>query len=141
MARLFRRKQGKSDDTLGDGVYPAVPASYFAERVHEDTALRITGKPEQNEETDALQEADQHTDPAKGKAPDSTADSETDWPRHLHLSGVRYPAPTVRQSLTTACVLTEYLQFHCPLGRGKLYLLYMNFYACHCEIFTFTGPT
>ena len=126
MAGLFRRKQGKSDDTFSNGVYPAVPASYFAERVHEDTALRITGKPEQNEETDALQEADQHTNSAKGKASDSTADSETDWPRHLHMSGVRYPVPT-RQSSTTACVLTEYFQFHCPLGRGKLCLLYMNY--------------
>ncbi len=125
MAGLFRRKQRKSDDALGDGVYSKVPTSHFTERVHEDPALRIAGKPEQNEETDALQEADQHTDPAKGKASDSTADSETDWPRHLHLSGVRYPAPTVRQSLTTACVLTEYFQFHCPLGRGKLCLLYM----------------
>ena len=96
MAGLFRRKQGKSDDTFSNGVYPAVPASYFAERVHEDPALRITGKPEQNEETDALQEADQHTNSAKGKASDSTADSETDWPRHLHMSCVRYSAPTVR---------------------------------------------
>ena len=83
------------------------------------TALRITGKPEQNEETDALQEADQHTNSAKGKASDSTADSETDWPRHLHLSGVRYPAPTVRQSLTTACVLTEYIPVPLPAGEGE----------------------
>ena len=54
MAGLFRREQGKSDDTFSDGVYPAVPASYLAERFYEDPALRITGKPEQNEETDAL---------------------------------------------------------------------------------------
>ena len=94
------------------------------------TALRITGKPEQNEETDALQEADQHTDPAKGKASDSTADSETDWPRHHHMSCVRYSVPT-RQSSTTACVLTEYFQFHCPLGRGKLCPLYMIFISRH----------
>ena len=80
MAGLFRREQGKSDDTFSDGVYPAVPASYLAERFYEDPALRITGKPEQNEETDALQEAYQHTNPANGKASDSTADSETDWP-------------------------------------------------------------
>ena len=94
MAGLFRREQGKSDDTFSDGVYPAVPASYLAERFYEDPALRITGKPEQNEETDALQEADQHTNSSKGKASDSTADSETDWPRHLHMSCVRYPVPT-----------------------------------------------
>ena len=125
MAGLLRWEQGKSDDALGNGIYPTVSASCPTERVHEDPTLRITGESKQNEETDALQEADQHTDPTKGKASDSTADSETDWPRHLHLSGVRYPAPTVRQSLTTACVLTEYFQFHCPLGRGKLCLLYM----------------
>ena len=119
MAGLFRRKQGKSDDTFSNGVYPAVPASYFAERVHEDTALRITGKPEQNEETDALQEADQHTNSAKGKASDSTADSETDWPRHLHMSCVRYSASTVRKSLTTACVLTEYIPVPLPAGEGE----------------------
>ena len=91
------------------------------------TALRITGKPEQNEETDALQEADQHTNSAKGKASDSTADSETDWPRHLHLSGVRYPAPTVRQSLTTACVLTEYIPVPLPAGEGEAMLIIHDF--------------
>ena len=87
------------------------------------TALRITGKPEQNEETDALQEADQHTNSAKGKASDSTADSETDWPRHLHMSCVRYSASTVRKSLTTACVLTEYIPVPLPSGEGEAMLI------------------
>ena len=80
MAGLLRWEQGKSDDALGDGIYPTVSASCPTERVHEDPALRIIGEPEQNEETDALQEAYQHTNPANGKASDSTADSETDWP-------------------------------------------------------------
>ena len=54
MAGLLRWEQGKSDDALGDGIYPTVPASYSTERVHENPTLRIIGKPEQNEETDAL---------------------------------------------------------------------------------------
>ena len=130
MAGLFRREQRKSDDTLGYGIYPTLPASYPSERVHEDPTLWIIGKPEQNEKTNALQEADQHTDPVKGKASGSTTDPETDWPRHHHMSCVRYSAST-RQSSTTACVLTEYFQFHCPLGRGKLCLLYSIFFVRH----------
>ena len=57
MAGLFRREQGKSDDTLGSGVYPAFSYPYPTERIHENPALRIIREPEQNKETDALQEA------------------------------------------------------------------------------------
>ena len=55
------------------------------------------------------------------------------------MSCVRYSAST-RQSSTTACVLTEYFQFHCPLGRGKLCLLYMISIVRHLKTITSVIP-
>ena len=66
--------------TSREALYPPFPAPRLTERVYEDPALWIVGKPEQNEKTVALQEVNQHTDPAKGKASGSTDDPETDWP-------------------------------------------------------------
>ena len=105
------------------------------------TALRITGKPEQNEETDALQEADQYTNSAKGKASDSTADSETDWPRHLHMSCVRYSASPVRKSLTTACVLTEYIPVPLPAGEGEAMPIIHDFLCSSPKKYLICYPT
>ena len=82
MARLCRWQKRKNHDAVRHGIYPTLLASCATERVYEDPALRAVGESEQNKKTDTLQEADQHTDSVKGKASDSAADPETDWPRH-----------------------------------------------------------
>jgi hypothetical protein len=57
MAGLCRWQKRKNHDIVCHGIYPTFSASYPAQRVYEDSALWVAWKPEQNKETDALQEA------------------------------------------------------------------------------------